>query len=272
MCTYSSGAAPQQELDNRTAVPGYRAIFADWRVRSVELRSRCRATCDLRFGDSPRAALDWFPAARPHRPTVVCIHGGYWQWNDRQDFAFVAEGLVTLGLNAAIVGYTLAPEARIAQMVEEISAAVDWLRRNAASLGAGPEIYLMGWSAGAHLAAMMLGRLALAGMVGVSGLYDLAPVRNSPLDGPLRLTEQDVEELSPQRRSGIASSPVRLACGGGELPELVRQTRAYAAALRAARQPVSLQVVPGRNHYDVLEEFARPGGVLLETAARAWGW
>ena len=53
----------------------------------------------------------------PGQPLFVFIHGGYWQRNDKETFSFVAEGPGAIGINVAVPGYTLAPEATLADIV-----------------------------------------------------------------------------------------------------------------------------------------------------------
>ena len=52
---------------------------------------------------------DLYPANDPKAPCFVHIHGGYWQRNSKEVFAFLAEGPLARGWSAALPGYTLAP-------------------------------------------------------------------------------------------------------------------------------------------------------------------
>src|SRR5215470_9425063 len=113
--------------NNSAAVTNYEAIMANWNARSARVRqSHCRYL-DLCYGDRPRQRLDLFLADEPRAPTLMFIHGGYWQRNDKEGFAFLAEGPLAHGINVAVVEYTLAPEARMDQIVGEICHAVAWL-------------------------------------------------------------------------------------------------------------------------------------------------
>ena len=58
---------------------------------------------------------------------MIFIHGGYWQRNAREFFAIMAEGALQRGLAVAMPGYTLAPEATLTEIVDEIRLALDWL-------------------------------------------------------------------------------------------------------------------------------------------------
>ena len=91
---------------------------------------------DLGYGDTPRERLDLFLAADPKAPTLAFIQGGYWQMNDKENFAFFAEGLLPLGINLAVIEYTLAPAARLDRIVAEARRAVRWLAEHLGEYGA----------------------------------------------------------------------------------------------------------------------------------------
>ena len=98
-----------------------------------------------RQGKTPRERLDLFLAADPQAPTLAFIHGGYWQMNDKESFAFFAEGLLPLGINLAVIEYTLAPMARLERIVAEVRRSVRWLAEHPAEYGADPRrLYVAG--------------------------------------------------------------------------------------------------------------------------------
>jgi acetyl esterase/lipase len=260
------------DFDNRRAVPTHPDHFSAWRIRSEAMSRQPAARLALRYAPNERAALDWFPARTCARPIVAFVHGGYWQWNSRQEFAFVAEGLQSLDLNVAVLGYPLAPAARLPTIVAHIRQACDWLIANAVGLGASPQLYLSGWSAGAHLCAAVLDDPRLSGAVCISGIYELAPLRGTAIDQALDLSDQDIETLSPALARLSHSCPLLLACGQLELPELERQTRYYDEVRGIAHLPTKLSMVAACNHYSVLETFAHPDGMLLAEAAALFGW
>src|SRR5580700_1951886 len=118
--------------NNTAAVPQRDALVADWAQRSDRVREQCPGHLDLRYGDSPRERLDLFLAADPQAPTLAFIHGGYWQMNNKEDFAFFAEALLPLGINLAVIEYTLAPAARLDRIVDEVRRSVRWLAEHLA--------------------------------------------------------------------------------------------------------------------------------------------
>src|SRR5690242_16657750 len=85
----------QEELDrglnNGSAVVGSGEIVAGWERRSGEMRERYSAHLDLRYGPRERNRLDFLKAA-DGGPTLVFIHGGYWQARSKEVFTCFAEG------------------------------------------------------------------------------------------------------------------------------------------------------------------------------------
>jgi len=162
------GSMDRQALDaaynNSVAVADSDRYLADWLRRSEALRARTPDHLDLVYGDAPRTRLDFFATNRTAAPTLLFFHGGYWQRNAKDGFSFVAEGPLTHGLNVAVAGYTLAPEPTMDGIVREARAALHWLHEHLAALGGDPvRLYIGGWSAGGHLAAMLMDEGLVAG-------------------------------------------------------------------------------------------------------------
>ena len=112
---------------NNTAAVGQAkrdAYVAGWTKRSEAIRTTPGARLDLRYGEGARHRLDVFPCGAPAAPTLVYIHGGYWQMNDKEPYAFLGEGLLRAGFHLALMEYTLAPAARLDQIVNQFLKAV----------------------------------------------------------------------------------------------------------------------------------------------------
>ena len=113
-------------LNNGAAVAGSGDIVAGWDRRSAEMRARHSEHLDLRYGPRERNRIDFFKAAEK-APTLVFIHGGYWQMRAKEAFSVFAGGPMMFGINVAMIGYTLAPEATLDEIVAEIHAGIDYL-------------------------------------------------------------------------------------------------------------------------------------------------
>jgi acetyl esterase/lipase len=220
---------------------------------------------DLRFGPKERNRWDLFPAADPGAPCLVFIHGGYWQRNSKEMFAGWMAGVVAHGWAAALPGYTLAPEASLTEIVTEIEAALDWLATNGPGLGIAGNVVLSGWSAGGHLTAQCLGHPRVSAGLAISGVYELGPIRDTYLNEKLRLSDDEIERLSPLRQPMI-DKPLAIAYGTAELPPLVDDSRALHALRAANHLPGPLIPVAGANHFTIMDELAQPDGELVKQA------
>lgn len=257
-------AALDAAYNNTLAVADSARLLADFDARSEQLRRTRGTALDLRYGKAPRNRIDYFAGARG-APLLVFIHGGYWQMRAKETFSFLAAGPLAHGIHVACIGYTLAPEISLAGIVAEARAAVARLAAHAGEYGADvTRLYVSGWSAGGHLTALCAAEPGVRGGLAISGIYDLEPIRRCYLNEKLGLSAEDVAALSPQRHLQSAPTPLMLAYGGGELPELQRQSVDYAAARRAAGLPGRLLRVEGANHFSILEQLADPTGALTQ--------
>ena len=261
-------------LNNGVAVAGSVEMVAGWERRSAELRKRHPAHLDLRYGPRERNRIDFFKAAE-NAPTLLFIHGGYWQNRAKEVFAMFAEGPMVHGINVALIGYPLAPDATLDEIVGEIHAGVDYLAGQLPALGAAAHgIVVSGWSAGGHLTSMALSNPHVRAGMAISGIYDLEPVRHSYLNVKLGLDEAMSRRNSPMMQPGGAMKPLSLVVGNAELPLLRQQTADFAGHRARYGLPVTYEEIPGANHFTIMNEMLSPTGrvttlirQLLERAA-----
>ena len=261
-------AARDAAYNNNLAVKNSAELIERRNAASAAFRKAHPAGLDVPYGSAPRQRFDLFAARDAAAPCLVFIHGGYWQRNTREDFAAFAEGIMAHGWSVAMVGYTLAPDATLAAIVGEMGQALDWLGRNGAQHGlAGGPVLVSGWSAGGHLTAMALSHPRVAAGLAISGVYELAPIRETYLNEKLGLTDEEVATLSPLRLP-VVPKPLAIAYGDKELPALVADSRDLHARRSAAGALGSLLPIAGADHFTILEELRRPDGALV-AAARA---
>ena len=235
---------------------------------SAAYRKAHSGKLDIPYAPGDRTAFDLYPAPDPSAPCLVFIHGGYWLRNSREFFAAYAEGLAHHGWSVAMPGYTLAPQASLTAIVREIGAALDWLADHGPAHGIAGPVVVSGWSAGAQLAALHLGHRLVAAGLAISGVYDLAPLRDTALNDALRLSDAEIATLSPVRTVPTAPKPLAIAYGTAELPALVHNSRKLHALRAAAHTPGPLLPIAGADHFTILEELRRPDGQLVRAARR----
>lgn len=266
-------ATREREYSPSSAIGGnYAPFLAQYREQSVRAHATLEVRRDLRYGAAPRALLDFFPAPAgvEHAPLLVYIHGGYWQELSKDDSAFLAPAWHAAGCAHAVIGYTLAPQATVAQIVDECRAALAWLHAHSGELGfARDAVLVAGSSAGGYLAAACADRspVPVRGIVPVSGVYDVAPLIGTSINDALKLNEASAAALdlfAPERRF----APAVVAWGEIETGEFRRQSRDFAARLAREGTPATVMEVPGRNHFDVVLELGDATSALF-AAARA---
>ena len=256
-----SAAERDAAYNNAAAVADAAGYRARRTAASVLARGRPGAVLDAPYGPRERNRIDLFPAGDPAAPCLVFIFGGYWQMNSQDSFAAVADGVRAHGWSAALPGYTLAPEATLRGIVGEIDAALDWLSREGKAHGIAGRLVVSGWSAGGHLAAIALEHPAVTAGLALSGIFELAPLRETYLNEKLRLTAEEIAQLSPLRRP-VSPKPLVVAYGEAELPALVQNSRDFHACRTAAGAPGALLPLAGHDHFSVLEDMQRADGAV----------
>jgi len=259
-------AARDAAYNNTGAVADSAALNAARTAESAAFRPRHPGHLDLPYGSGPRRQWDLFPAADPKAPCLVFIHGGYWQRNQRQDFCNIIGGALARGWAAALPGYTLTPETSFTGLVGDITAALDWLAAHGKAHGIGGKVVVAGHSAGGHLTALALEHPLVAAGLAISGIFELAPIRDTDLNDKLRLTTAEVETFSPMRRPVVAK-PCAIAYGTAELPELRRQSRDFHAYRAASHAKGALIPIVEADHFRILDALKSPDGELLRAAA-----
>lgn len=99
--------------------------------------------------------LDLYRPAGDRLPVVLLVHGGGWKAGYRAEFVPMALRLAQQGYAAVTLSYRLSGEARYPAAVQDVQAAVRWVRVHGAEYGLDPErIALAGGSAGGQLASL----------------------------------------------------------------------------------------------------------------------
>ena len=251
-----------QAYNNVAAVGNFPQIMQRFRQRSAQTYASHAWQRDVVYGNAMRERFDWYAQANAGALTLLFIHGGYWQASDKDDYAFIAEGLIEAGFNVGLLEYTLAPEASMGTIVGQIGKALDYLLAHREALNIGQQVVLCGHSAGGHLTALYRRHPLVTLAMPISGLMELEPISRCWLNDKLQLSEEDIERYSPQRLIGDGA-PLLVTVGGDELPELIRHSREYASACREAGHAVSLVELAGCHHFAVLDDLARADGEQL---------
>lgn len=251
-----------------------------YRTRSDAALARLTVYEDQRYGPARDERCHVFPAVAkgvrgPHTPAVVFVHGGHWQESGIEDACFAAEQVVALRCAYVAIGYGLAPDRTVPDMINSVAAALEWLLGNGPSFGIDPErVHVAGSSAGAHLLAAALAngpgpRVRSACLL--SGLYDLTEIPDTYVNDAVGLTSAMAVECSPIRMRPPRCDTVLLAAGRHETDTYLHQHVAYANHLAATTISVTAEIVPDRDHFDLPLELADPSTPFGRLTLRHWG-
>jgi len=264
------------EYNTRAFAPTHVEVLGRLARDAADYRSRAtaagRAELDVRYGTTPRQIVDiFFSDAGPQAPVAVFIHGGFWRAQQPAGFSFVAAGLNARGVTVALPGYDLAPQVGIGDIVEQMRQALLFLHKRFAR-----RMLVLGHSAGGHLAACMVATdwseygapngLVPAAM-GISGLYDLAPLVHTAMNADWKLTDAEARRLSPLLWPAPKGRIFDAVVGGAESGEFLRQSRLLADAWSKAGVAAHCEAVPGADHFTVITPLADPDSKLVRRLA-----
>ena len=209
------------------------------------------------------------------------VHGGLWQQGLAKDYGFPAEMFVAAGAHYVALDFNSVIETGgdLGVMAAQVRRAIAWVCKNAASFGGDPDrIYIGGHSSGGHLCGVALVTdwqkefglpdNVIKGGLCMSGMYEMAPVRLSWRRTYVKFTDAMADAMSAQRLIDKLRTPIVVTYGSFETPDFQRQSRDFAAAVKAAGKPVTLAVMESYNHFEVMEQLGNPyslfGRAVLE--------
>jgi len=249
-------------------------ILARYRLLSDAARAVIGEPTRVAYGAGSDEGLDIYPADAQGAPVVVFVHGGGWRSGSAWEFAFPAQMLRAAGIHYVALDFSTIADAKgdLAVLVDQVRRALAWLHRNCSGFGGDAgRLYLVGHSSGAHLAAMALSTRwheygvcenPVSSGVLISGIYDLGPLRHTSRAKYVRIDDLAERKLSPLRQISCLQSPLLLAVGSKESPEFQRQAKEYTGAVAEAGNEARLVIGNTYNHFDIVETFGNPYGLL----------
>lgn len=266
-----SGIDWEDAFSNGDYIPNSAQMPDQWASLAQTFRDDAqasgRADIDVAYGPNAREQFDIFWPDGPVQGVVVFVHGGYWLAFDKSSWSHLATGPLQHGWAVAMPSYTLAPQARIAQITAQLGQAIT----KVGELVEGP-IRLAGHSAGGHLVSRAIcsdGPLSqpvtdrIDRVVSISGLHDLRPLRLHSMNAQLQLDQDEAKAESPALQPPVPGIDVWAWVGAQERPEFLRQSSLLTEAWQAAAN-AKLVVEPERHHFNVIDGLADPEHPLTE--------
>jgi len=159
------------------------------------------------YGNKQRQNLDIHipKQVKKNADVVVFFYGGRWQYGNKNEYAFVADALTSKGIITVIADYRLYPRVDWREFVQDGASAYQWVVNNIQRYGGNPQrVFVMGHSAGAHIAAMAAVDESLlnkatqrpCGLIGLAGPYDFLPIRDEDVKR-IYSTASDLQNTQP---------------------------------------------------------------------------
>jgi arylformamidase len=265
----------EEQLNNqyniRLHVPDFATYIERWEKLSCETREKYPFIKDVFYGDNERECFDVFPSAKSNSKTLVYIHGGYWHLFDKTKFHFIADAFYADDVTTVIINYPLAPAATIDEIVASCRKAILWLHDNLLQFNGDPQqVYIMGNSAGAHLAAMIVEKKwmekntasFIKGVCLLSGIFNLLPIQLLQLNSILNMSSEIARRNSPVELSPANTFELLISAGGDETNEFKCQSRQLYDNWKDKNTATRFLELPGINHYSMLEPLLNKASAL----------
>ncbi len=212
----------------------------------------------------------YLPEGKSRMQLVMFIHGGGWRAGDKSmdDINSFLDIWTRHGIAVASVNYRLSPAFKHPAQIEDVARAFAWLRSNANQYGFDPEnIFVVGHSAGAHLAALLaldgkylqqerLSRTAIRGVIAISGLYnvgelfepDITPTRVELTFPSDRAVLDDASPIYHVANAGVDTPPIMIVYSDDDMFGLSQQAKGFYAFMLGHNLPVQLVKIANRTH------------------------
>lgn len=248
-------------------------------VLSASVGSNYQQTANQAYGKDPRQSLDVYvpamPQAKADADVVLFIYGGRWQFGSKDEYRFVADSLAEQGFITVIPDYRLFPQVDWRDFIADSAAAYRWVETHIAAYGGNPRrIFIMGHSAGAHMAAMVAldpvlrkqagSDKAPCGLIGLAGPYDFLPISDADIREVFKSAKQLVETQPIFYVDRDAPAMLLLT---GEADATVKPGNTYRMATAVREKGGKAQVIgyPEVGHISIMLAMARPLHYLAPT-------
>ena len=201
-------------------------------------------------------------------PTLIFFHGGSWRDGERKSYGFVGRAFAARGFYVVVTDYRKLPKAHYPDFIKDAARVIADVHKTKRKCADPSQLYLMGHSAGAHiamlaaldkqwLAAEGLDSKVIAGVIGLAGPYDFLPFTSDGAKAALGIWPKPEETQPIHYARGDAPSLLLLHGDTDETVKPGNSTR-LAAAIIAKGGQAAAKIYKGVDHSDIVMAIARP--------------
>lgn len=224
--------------------------------------------------DEDRHRLDVFcPKGKTDFPVVLFVHGGKWEWGDKNLYAGIGETFASAGVGVVICNYRLSPKVQHPAHAEDVAKAFAWTCENIGKYGGDAgKLFVCGHSAGGHLVSLLATDPALLktekrspadikGVISISGVYKIYHTEKV-FHAAFGKDEELCRKASPIEHVAGKHPPFLIAYAESDYEHLDTLAKDMHAALKKADSPTELVVCKDRNHISIVVNLIDPEDTL----------
>ncbi|WP_017258572.1 alpha/beta hydrolase [Pedobacter arcticus] len=256
------------------------AIFSTLLLVTILCFSKVKKEKDIAYADKGTAnLLDIYHQRniKTQQDVIIFIHGGSWNSGKKDTYWFLGRAFARKGKVAVIINYPLSPDAKYQEMAFDCARAVTWVKQNIAKYGGNPDrIFVMGHSAGGHLAALIDADPTYFGKLGSPN-----PIKGVILNDPFGLDihqylEHQIntddayipgflkvftsepatwQKASPYNNIANIRNPYLMFMGGKTFESIKLQTPTFRDEMLKQGKIVSLEEIKGKKHIGMITQM-----------------
>ena len=259
-------------FDNSSYVVGSKSLESNLLKKATDFRKLVNndgfSQFEIRYGVKERCTFDIFKAKKHPEIIIIFIHGGYWHQLSKNHWSHLANAAYKNDLGFAIPSYTLAPNATLKEITEEIALFLEFLSNKVPS-----RFILVGHSAGGHLVTRMNCessklrvevRNRILKTISISGIYDLQPIMHTKLNDILGLDADVAKSESPVFLAPTSKGNLIFWVGAEERPEFLRQVGLIYEKWKNFDINAEINFEVGKNHFSVVDGLQDPNSYLFK--------
>jgi acetyl esterase/lipase len=226
----------------------------------------------IAYGTLPRQKLDlYLPRNGEVRATILYLYGGGWVSGARWYYRLFGQMMAARGYAVAVPDYHLYPHAAFPTFVEDAALAFKWVHDNVVRWGGRTSrVFVMGHSAGAHIAALValdprylrrhgLEPSAIKGVVGLAGPYTMDPLKWRGMRDIFAPSASEPHSARPIKLVRAGAPPMLLLHGVKDRVVKSDASVNLASALTGVGSPAEAKIYPGVGHFEIFGSYL-------------WGW